>query len=143
MKAREAELTEMHNLVNEAMDYQAQLKALLARTKGKEELKALTEAGDNLQKGLQAWDEKMIQRKSTAYDDVENFPNKFTANYLYMINQTESSIPKVNKGSTDRYAELWEEWKVLKAEGEKLLKEGIPAFNKAAQEAGVGVLFVK
>jgi hypothetical protein len=60
-----------------------------------------------------------------------------------MINQTESSIPKVNKGSTDRYAELWEEWKVLKAEGEKLLNEGIPAFNKAAQEAGVGVLFVK
>jgi hypothetical protein len=96
-----------------------------------------------LQKSLQNWDEKMIQRKSTAYDDVENFPNKFTANYLYMINQTESPIPKVNKGSKDRYAELWEEWKSLKAEGEKLLNESVPAFNQKAQKAGVGVLFVK
>ncbi len=143
MVAREAELTEMHNMVNQLMDYQTQLKALLAKTKGKEELKSLNETGNALQKQLQDWDEKMIQRKSTAYDDVENFPNKFTANYLYLINQTESAIPKVNKGSKDRYAELWEEWKSLKAEGEKLLKESVPAFNQKAQETGVGALFVK
>jgi hypothetical protein len=143
MVAREAELTEMHNMVNQLMDYQTQLKALLAKTKGKEELKSLNETGNALQKQLQDWDEKMIQRKSTAYDDVENFPNKFTANYLYLINQTESAIPKVNKGSKDRYAELWKEWKSLKAEGEKLLKESVPAFNQKAQETGVGALFVK
>jgi hypothetical protein len=131
------------NMVNQLMDYQTQLKALLAKTKGKEEYKSLSETGNALQKSLQNWDEKMIQRKSTAYDDVENFPNKFTANYLYLINQTESAIPKVNKGSTDRYAELWEEWKALKAEGEKLLKESVPAFNQKAQEAGVGALFMK
>jgi hypothetical protein len=122
------------NMVNQLMDYQTQLKALLAKTKGKEEYKSLSETGNALQKSLQNWDEKMIQRKSTAYDDMENFPNKFTANCLYLINQTESSIPKVNKGSKDRYAELWEEWKVLKAEGEKLLNEEIPAFKKQEWE---------
>jgi photosystem II stability/assembly factor-like uncharacterized protein len=143
MTARESELTEMHEMTNQVMDYQTQLKATLSKTKGKEALKDLNDTGNALQKSLQAWDEKMIQRKSTAYDDVENFPNKFTANYLYMINQTESSIPKVNKGSKDRFAELLEEWKVLKAEGEKLLNEQIPAFNKNAQEAGIGVLFLK
>jgi hypothetical protein len=52
---------------------------------------------------------------------VENFPNKFTANYLFLINQTESSIPKVNKGSRDRYAELNKEWEPLKVEGTRLL----------------------
>jgi gas vesicle protein len=143
MTVCESELTEMHQMVNQAMDYQKQLKATLTKTKGKEALKNLHDTGNILQKSLQAWDEKMIQRKSTAYDDVENFPNKFTANYLYLINQTESSIPKVNKGSKDRFAELWEEWKVLKAEGEKLLDEEIPAFNKNAQEAGIGTLYLK
>jgi photosystem II stability/assembly factor-like uncharacterized protein len=143
MTARESELTEMHQMVNQAMDYQTQLETTLTKMKGKEALKDLNATGNTLHKSLQVWDEKMIQRKSTAYDDVENFPNKFTANYLYLINQTESSIPKVNKGSKDRYIELLEEWKVLKAEGEKLLNEGIPAFNKNAQEAGIGVLFLK
>ena len=75
-------------MVNQLMDYQTQLKALLAKIKEKEGFKSLNETGNALQKSLQNWDEKMIQRKSTAYDDVENFPNKFTPNHLYLINQT-------------------------------------------------------
>jgi uncharacterized phage infection (PIP) family protein YhgE len=131
------------NMVNQLMDYQTQLKALLAKIKEKEGFKSLNETGNALQKSLQNWDEKMIQRKSTAYDDVENFPNKFTTNYLYLINQTESAIPKVNQGSKDRYVELWEEWKKLKSEGKSLLDKSIPEFNQLAKEAGLGALFTK
>lgn len=74
---------------------------------------------------------------------MKNFPNKFTANYLFLINQTESSIPKVNKGSRDRYAELTKEWEPLKAEGTRLLETAIPAFNKLVSENGIGALFLK
>ncbi|MCR9016980.1 WD40/YVTN/BNR-like repeat-containing protein [Aquiflexum gelatinilyticum] len=139
----EAELTSMHTMINEAMAYQQQLKPLLAKIKGDESKKELHTAGANLLKDMQAWDEDMLQRKSKAYDDVENFPNKFTANYLYLINQTESSIPRVNQGSKDRFEELTKEWEVLKAKGEKLLKSTIPAYNKSLQEAGIGVLYGK
>jgi len=62
---------------------------------------------------------------------------------MFLINQTESSIPKVNKGSQDRYAELTIEWKSLKSEGTRLLETAIQAFNKLVNEAGIGVLFVK
>ncbi len=85
----------------------------------------------------------MIQRRSTAYDDVENFPNKFTANFMFMLNHGESSIPKINEGTKTEYARLSEQWKPLKAEGDRLLQTAIPAFNKLATEKGVGVLFVK
>jgi hypothetical protein len=74
---------------------------------------------------------------------VENFPNKFTANFLYMMNHGESSIPRINEGTKARYAELMEQWKPLKAEGERLVQTAVPAFNKLASEKGVGVLFVK
>jgi len=84
-----------------------------------------------------------VQRKSTAYDDVENFPNKFTANFLFMMNHVESSIPKINEGTKARYAELMEHWKPLQAEGKRLIETAVPAFNKLASEKGVGVLFVK
>lgn len=141
MSKMEAELTSMHTMINEAMAYQQQLKPLLAKIKSDASKKELHTAGANLLKEMQAWDEDMIQRKSTAYDDVENFPNKFTANYLYLINQTESSIPRVTKGSKDRLEELSKEWEILKARGEKLLQTSIPAYNKSLQEAGIGVLY--
>lgn len=143
MSQMESELTVMHTMVNKAMEYQTQLATLLKKMEGNPTYTDLLASGKKLMTELKAWDENMIQRKSTAYDDVENFPNKFTANYMFLINQTESSIPKVNKGSKDRHAELTKEWEPLKAEGTRLLETAIPAFNKLVNEAGIGVLFVK
>lgn len=143
MLGMEQELTKMHNMVNTEMDYQKQLSSFLDKIKENEIYASLYSEGEKLLKELKAWDESMIQRKSKAYDDVENFPNKFTANYMYVINQSDSSIPKINKGSKERRAELEEEWKTLEAEGNRLLKTEIPSFNKLVQEAGIGILFVK
>lgn len=143
MMIMEKELTGMHQMVNQAMDYQQQLKTFLDKIKGDEARKPLLTAGQQLLKEMQAWDEDMVQRKSLAYDDVENFPNKFTANYLFLINQTESAIPKVNQGSRDRYKELTEQWQVLKSEGERILNKAIPSYNNLLKEAGIGLLFVQ
>lgn len=143
MSQMESELTVMHTMVNKAMDYQTQLAGLLKKMEGNPTYTDIVASGKKLMTELKAWDENMIQRKSTAYDDVENFPNKFTANYMFLINQTESSIPKVTKGSRDRYAELTKEWEPLKAEGTRLLETAIPAFNKLVSDAGIGVLFVR
>ena len=143
MSQLESEVTTMHTMVNTAKAYQEQLKDLVSRLDKKAEYKDLKTAAETLIKEIQTWDENMIQRKSTAYDDVENFPNKFTANFMYMMNHGESSIPKINAGTKARYAELMERWKPLKAEGERLIQTAVPAFNQLASEKGVGVLFVK
>jgi photosystem II stability/assembly factor-like uncharacterized protein len=143
MSKLESEVTTMHTLVNTAKTYQDQLKDLVSRLADKTEYKDLKTAAEKLIKEIQAWDEDMVQRKSTAYDDVENFPNKFTANFMFMMNHGESSIPKINEGTKARYAELMEQWKPLKGEGERLIQTAVPAFNKLASEKGVGVLFVK
>lgn len=143
MMQMESELADMHQMVNTLMDYQNQLKAFLQRIKTIENRKALYDEGSKLLESMQSWDEDMVQRKSKAYDDVENFPNKFTANYLYLINQTESQIPTVNQGSRKRHAELSSHWAELKAQGTNLMDNAIPAYNKMLQEAGIGVLFVK
>ncbi|HCB46823.1 MAG TPA: glycosyl hydrolase, partial [Algoriphagus sp.] len=143
MSKLEAEVSTMHNMVNTAKDYQDQLASLLKRLEGKAEYQEIKSAGEVLLKELKAWDEEMIQRRSTAYDDVENFPNKFTANFLFMLNHGESSIPKVNEGTKAEYSRLMEQWKPLKAEGERLIDSAVQDFNQKAKEAGVWVLFVK
>ncbi|MGY6742803.1 MAG: WD40/YVTN/BNR-like repeat-containing protein [Cecembia sp.] len=143
MQVMETELIQMHNMVNTLMDYQNQLKAFLDRIQSDNSRKPLYEEGQKLLLAMQTWDEDMVQRKSKAYDDVENFPNKFTANYLFLINQTESQIPRVNQGSRERFAELSQQWAVLKTEGDRLMNTAIPAYNRMLQEAGIGLLFVK
>ena len=84
----------------------------------------------------------MAQRLSKAYDDVENFENGFTAHYLYLINEADSSIPKITKGSKSRKVELEQEWARYKQNAENLLKGPVKAFNTACQAQDVGVLFV-
>ncbi len=97
------------------MANRSSLKMLLTSLPADTKYDAVKKQGDTLLKQLKAWDEDMVQRKSKAYDDVENFPNKFTANYLFLMNQTESSIPRVNQPNLDRLAELNKEWAGLKA----------------------------
>lgn len=138
MKEVEESLTRMHGIVNDLYAKQHRLVEIMGQL-GENHVELKTEM-EQLISDLQAWDEDMVQRKSKAYDDVENFPNKFTAEYMFMINQTESSIPKVNKGSIDRRMELDEQWKELKSRSDDFIKNRIPALNKKLWEAGIGAI---
>ena len=139
MLGMETELTTMHRMVNSLYEKQKQLESLLEALP--EKFGALKKEGDALLKKMKAWDEDMVQRKSKAYDDVENFPNKFTANYLFLINHTESDIPRVNQPSLDRLKELNGQWTTLKARGTELLERDIPAYNKRLWDAGLGAIW--
>ena len=130
----------MINKVNRLQKVRYQLTGILAELPEEEKFKGIKLEGQLLIELLKSWDEDMVQRKSKAYDDVENFPNKFTANYLYLINQTESSIPKVTKGSKDLHLSLTAEWKGLNERALKLIETEIPAFNKKLWDAGIGAL---
>ena len=141
MTEMEAKVTEMHELVNRLKSAQDQLSALL---KTRESLpEEVQETGKKLIADLEEWDEKMVQRKSKAYDDVENFENKFTANYMFLLNQTESSIPRVNASNLEQLKLLNAEWQELKAAGNTLLNTRIPQYNTSLWEAGIGAIRVK
>jgi ElaB/YqjD/DUF883 family membrane-anchored ribosome-binding protein len=140
MSNMENELSTMHKMINSLNAKREQLVSLLASLSDTK-YTALKAEGDSLVKKMKAWDEDMIQRKTKVYDDADNFPAKFTANYLFLINQTESDIPRVNQPSLDRMKELNAEWSVLKSRGVDLLEKSIPAFNKKLWDAGVGAVW--
>jgi hypothetical protein len=99
--------------------------------------------GEALVNKMKNWDELMVQRKSKAYDDVENFPNKFTAEYLFLINQTESEIPRITDPSRERLAELSDQWKALSATAKEIIEIDIPDYNKQLWDAGIGAVRMK
>ncbi len=141
MLGMETELTSMHRMTNSLYEKQKQLDGLLASLPAGDKFSAVKKDGEALVKKMKAWDEAMVQRKSKAYDDVENFPNKFTANYLFLLNQTESDIPRVNQPSLDRMKQLNLEWTALKARANEMLDKDIPSLNKRLWEVGLGAIW--
>ncbi len=141
MSSMEKEVTAMHNMINSLYAKQQQLEQVLNTVLADEKYTTIKTQGKALVKRMKEWDEEMIQRKSKAYDDVENFPNKFTANYMFLINQTESEIPSVNQPSLDLMKDLDLQWLTLKNRGVQILEKDIPAFNQLLWQAGVGAVW--
>lgn len=141
MSNMEAELTTMHRMVNSLYEKQKQLESVLASLPAGDKFAGVKRDGDALLKKMKAWDEDMVQRKSRSYDDVENFPNKFTANYLFLINQTESDIPRVNQPNIDLLKKLTAEWLALKARADEMLGKNIPGLNRQLWDAGYGAIW--
>jgi len=143
MSGMEREVATMHQLVNSLYEKQKQLEAILAALPPGDEYASVKRDGEAVLKKLKAWDDEMVQRRSRAYDDVENFPNRFTANYLFLINHAESDLPSVNQPSLDRLAQLNGEWSALKARADQLTAEEIAALNKKLWALGFGAIWKK
>jgi hypothetical protein len=146
MRLMESTVTEMHQMVNQLKDNATHIEALVKKLKtdanySGAQYASLKQNAASLVTNLKAWDEDMIQRRSTSYDDVENFPNKFTANYMFMMNQTESDIPQVNQANLDLLKEYTAEWEKLKARGLNLKNVAIPALNKQLWDLGMGAIW--
>lgn len=143
MSGMEAAVTSMHNMINLLNAKRIQLETLAREIPADDKFKSLKADADSLVRKMKAWDTDMVQRKTQAYDDAENFENKFTANYLFLLNQTESDIPKVNQPSIDLLKKLDAEWAILKNRGTEILDKNIPELNKKLWEAGVGAVWKK
>ena len=139
----EANLTDMHNRVNKLKKIQSQLIEIIKELPEEQKYMSLKSEGEAIIQQLKSWDEDMVQRKSKAYDDVENFPNKFTAEYIFLMNQNDSSIPILNSASKNRLEELNKEWMELKNRSEELIQKVIPTYNKLLWNNEIGALNVK
>ena len=139
----EANLTDMHTRVNTLKKIQSQLIKIIKELPEEQKYIGLKSKGEVIIQQLKSWDEDMVQRKSKAYDDVENFPNKFTAEYIFLMNQNDSSIPILNSASKNRLEELNKEWMELKNRSEELIQKVIPTYNKLLWNNEIGALNVK
>ncbi|WP_139793738.1 WD40/YVTN/BNR-like repeat-containing protein [Reichenbachiella faecimaris] len=139
----EATFNDMHEKVNTIMTMRNQLDEVLVFLTNDTSKMEIKIKGDLLRKRMKDWDDLMIQRKAKAYDDVENYENKFTAEYLFLINQTYGPQAKITSSSKTRRKELEEQWKKLNETAVSIIEEEIPAFNQILWEAGIGAVRVK
>ena len=140
MGEMERQLTAMNETVNRLNSIRERLAAVLAALPADDKYAAIKKDGAALVASLKAWDDDMVSRRTKVYDDVENFPQEFMENYLFLIQETESDLPRVNQPSRDRRAELDKQWAALKARADAMLNEQIPALNKKLWDVGIGAI---
>ena len=93
--------------------------------------------GNKLLKLMDNWDKKMMQRMSMAYDDVENFPNKFLADYLFILDEIKGDIPNVSEGILKSLKSHDEKWIELKKEIDEINQINIPEYNNELWSNGI------
>jgi hypothetical protein len=126
----------MANYINSNKKLIDKLKDLL----GEIEDSTIKNDGQILLNKMDSWDKKMMQRKSLAYDDVENFPNKFLADYLFILDEIKGDIPNVSEGILKSLESLDKKWEALKEEIDSINDNDIPSFNNVLWDSGIGAI---
>ncbi len=142
MQGMEETVRTMHERVNSLESKRSQIAALLEELPEEDRYAAVRQVADSLAGRMKTWDGEMVQRRSKAYDDVENFPNGFTADYLYLVNQTESDLPRVGQPSVELRAEMDAEWAALRARADVMLNQELPALNRMLWDLGLGAIWL-
>jgi hypothetical protein len=133
--------TEMVKTVNQMDEYSQQLSNLLLVLMKKDKVgSAPFTACNEIVESIKKWDKNMVQRKSKAYDDVDNFENKMTGNYIFLVNQAESDIPAVTKAVLDEQKRLDSLWSAAYKEALKIKEVDLPALNKLLLENAIGFI---
>jgi len=141
MKQAEDRYREMTELTNSMYALQGRLQEMISHLESTSHTEVSEEAKRTLEK-MREWDKKMVQRLSKAYDDVENYVNGFTAEYLTALNHGDSGIPRINTGTKSKLEALNAQWAVYKKEAELLLSEDVEGLNREFYELGIGALYL-
>ena len=129
LKKLEADVTDIHVAVTRMRKLASQVRTLNGILESDEAKAELVKSGKSLLDKIKVWEEKLIQPKSQSYDDVINFVNKLSANIIFVHGEVNGTVPYVTAGQKARYAELHQQWLVLKTEMDNLLSTDIAAFN--------------
>lgn len=143
LKKMAAELNTMHDMVNNMNATTEQLESIIKNMPKTEGNAALRAEATALLTKLKAWDATMVQRKAKAYDDVENYVNGFTADYIFLKNQSDNDQPVITQPSRDRLEELDVIWAKHEQAARLLLNEEVTKLNQELWKKGVGALRVK
>ena len=110
--------------------------------KGNEGSDAIAASAKTLIDKLQRWEDSTVQNKAQSNDDIINFVNMISADYIFLKGQIDVNIPYVTQGLILQYDKLNSDWRKLKASVEQIVQTDIAAFNKLCTEKNINRIIV-
>jgi cell division protein FtsB len=100
-------------------------------------MEGLAKRADSIAVRMQAWEDDIVQNKAKSNDDIINYVNKLTADYIFVKGEMDANTPYVTKGQKDQFNVLHGKWEELKLRRNAIDKE-IQDLNSDIAKAGVG-----
>lgn len=135
-------LIDIHQSVNSMRVVQKQLNYHLEQLKKMELDTELQKSGKLLLDQLETWEENAIQPKQKTFQDVINFKNKLSAEFMYLKSYVDGTEPEVTFGAKERLEVLEAQWGAYKEKLNQLINTEIEAFNSAYEKLDVPALWI-
>ncbi len=141
LAAVDGKITEIHEDVNQMREVRKQINELADLLTDTVKYKMVIDSGKSLVKKLTAWEEELVQPKARSNDDIINFVNKLTANYIFLKGEMDVNTPAVTDGQRQRLQELNNDWAPLKTEYDGLQKM-VADYNTLCRNSGIGTITI-
>ncbi len=132
----DSKIEEIHQAVNQMKAVRKQVADLLPLLPDTVRYKAVVEGARQLTKDITAWEEKLVQPKAQSNDDIINFVNGLSADYVFLRGEMDTNLPAVTTGQKQRLAELNGLWQPLQ-NSYKELQQKVAGFNALCRSAGL------
>lgn len=134
LKSLEISTNDIHESIAKMRKIAKQINEVSVLLAEKPDLKLVVETGNEIIKKIKGWEAKLVQNKSESNDDVINFKNMLSADYIFVRGELDSNVPIVTNGQKQQLATLDAQWKALKTEMLELLNKDVAAYNKLCAE---------
>ena len=138
----ENSVKDIHSSVNRMRDVKFQMEEIISRLEHIDRTQALREAGKDLLKKLQNWEEQLIQPKQETYQDVINYPNKLSSELLGLKDRIDTPDPRLTQGAKARLKDLLDSWHEYKIEMTQIIEEDVIIFNQLFRKSQIPALIV-
>jgi len=137
----DAEFTDIHTAVLRMRKVRQQISGVVSLLADAVAHAALGKEAQALVAKLTRWEDALVQNKAKSNDDIINYVNRLSADYLFLKYELDSNTPQVTAGQKAQFAALHVRWAASQATLATLL-QSVTAFNQTCQKAGLQTIIV-
>jgi photosystem II stability/assembly factor-like uncharacterized protein len=125
----ENEFNDMHQAVLHLRKVKAQVQTLTGLMGTKPGMVPIKAMGDSLVLAITNWEDELVQNKAESNDDIINYVNRLSADYIFLKGEMDVNMPGVTSGQKQQYAALNARWLAIKAKHDVLIGKQLADFN--------------
>ncbi len=135
-------VAELHNNVIDVRSVKEQVTGVLGKLSERQDVQDVKDLGSAISAKADSVDGRLVQAKIKTFQDVINFRNGLSDQYLYLQEAIDGSEPPLTKGMTDRFGEIDAEYAPYADIVRRVLAD-VERFNALLKTKGIDGVIVK
>ncbi|MGQ0643547.1 MAG: VPS10 domain-containing protein [Gemmatimonadaceae bacterium] len=135
-------VSELHNNVTDVRSVKEQVNGVLGKVADRQDVQDVKDLAKSITSRVDSVDGRLVQPKMKTFQDVINFRNGISDQYLYLQEAIDASEPPLTKGMTERFGEIEADYAPF-AEIVRRVLADVERFNALLKAKGIDGVVVK